>query len=174
MNVGQLMTRNVTTSLPDVPADDIGQLVIDTGFYGIPIVDEAGILLGLVSLGDMLARETRPLGALSSLSDQNSYQMMEDYRHRYGRTKGLTARDIMRKKIPILKENDSIVRACELLTNATLSIACVVDEGKLLGVISRSDLLRHLLKKKSDSLKAKSENSQKESADSEPQNDGEN
>src|SRR5207249_11457388 len=56
MQAKELMTLEVVTAAPDMPASEIARLMSKHGISGLPIVDSSGALLGMVSEGDLIGR----------------------------------------------------------------------------------------------------------------------
>ena len=57
MNAGDIMTTNVVTVGPQTPVAEIITQLLRLGISAVPVVDEHGAVLGLVSEGDLLRRE---------------------------------------------------------------------------------------------------------------------
>ena len=55
MTLRDVMTTSVLTVLPDTPLKDVARLLIDGDVSGVPVVDEGGAVLGVVSEGDVPA-----------------------------------------------------------------------------------------------------------------------
>ena len=60
MTVRDVMTTAVLTVRRDMPLKDVARLLIDGGIAGAPVVDEAGVVCGVISEGDFLVKEQGP------------------------------------------------------------------------------------------------------------------
>src|SRR4029453_9781643 len=59
MNASDVMTKNVISVGPETPTRAVAKLLPDKGISAIPVVDEAGVALGMVSEGDLIRREIK-------------------------------------------------------------------------------------------------------------------
>ena len=129
--VGSVMTGEVTTVGPDMPFKAVAVLLALWNISGAPVVDEDGLVLGVVSQGDLLEREV-PHGLLEPGSRQA--------RRKAGA--GFVA-DLMTSPAVTVRADDDVKVAAKLLEGQHFHRLPVVDEeGRLVGVVSRSDLLR--------------------------------
>ena len=144
MLVRELMTAGVATVSPDTPVGTIVHLLADRGISGVPVVDEGGALLGIVTEGDLLHRlaladEPRHGWFRALFDDQDRAA------ERYARAFGATARDVMTAELLTVAEDATAGRAARLLEEHNVRRLPVLRDGRLVGVVSRSDLLRALL-----------------------------
>ncbi len=108
------------------------------------MVDGAGFFLGMVTEGGLIrrlaAKEDAPkswvLGLFASAAEQAA---------RFARTHGQRARDIMTTDIASVTEDASIEHVAKIIEEKQIRRVPVLRDGKLVGVVSRSDLIRALL-----------------------------
>ncbi|WP_233611692.1 CBS domain-containing protein [Amycolatopsis sp. WAC 01376] len=98
----------------------------------IPIVDEAGVPVGVVSESDLLARFRHPRA--SFISGRHS-------RAELRKANGLLAKDLMTAPVLTVGGGESVDTAAALLARKQVRRLFVVEDGKLTGVVSRRDLL---------------------------------
>ena len=122
LKIKTIMVANPITVRKDTPIREAMQILIDNGITGLPVVDEEEHLLGIVSEKDMLILlyENRPCGG--------------------------TVADFMTRDVVSFDENDDLVDLCEGLIQASFRRVPILSEGKLVGIVSRTDLIRHILK----------------------------
>ena len=60
LKVRDVMTQEVVTVEPETPLKDVARLMIDYGVSGIPVVDQTGLVVGVVSEADLLVKERGP------------------------------------------------------------------------------------------------------------------
>jgi CBS domain-containing protein len=116
--VREAMTTAVVTARISDPIDTVASLLVERRHRSLPVVDEQQRLVGLVSEADILGRE--PLS---------------------GRTNGRSVGSIMTKDVITLSPDDSISSARLLIAEHGLRMVPVVDGGRVVGVLSRSDLI---------------------------------
>jgi len=133
--VGSVMTTDVTTVGPDTPFKAVAVLLATWNVSGAPVVDDDGLVLGVVSQGDLLEREA-PHGLLKRGSRQAKRKAGAAF-----------VADLMTKPAIVVRADDDVTVAANLLEEHHFHRLPVVDEeGKLVGVVSRSDLLRVFLR----------------------------
>lgn len=108
---GDIMTSPVITVSPDTAAAEIAAKLTRHGINSVPVVDESGVLLGLVSEFDVLAK------------------------------KGGTARDLMSTALITVTPGCPIDDVRHLLIDRRIRGVPVARDGRLVGIVSRGDLL---------------------------------
>jgi len=111
----------------------------------VPVVDAEGMPLGIVTEGDLIRR----------LADQPPGPFAWFLRHfadarplaqRFARAHGATARDVMSTALVSVTEDGSVERVAQLMEAHAIRRVLVIRGGHLLGIISRADLLRAILR----------------------------
>jgi CBS domain-containing protein len=119
------MTKNPFVLKPDTDVFEAIRQFIERKITGVPVVDESGQLVGLFS----------ELDCMKAVATASYFEEMPG---KIG--------DLMTTEFQRVPPTISIVELAELFSQATLRQFPVVDEGKLVGVISRVDVLRALVK----------------------------
>jgi CBS domain-containing protein len=120
MQAHEVMTGDPVTLTADTPAAEIARILLDHAISGVPVVDDRGTLVGMVSQGDLLGRgeadrETRRDWWLALLAEGEA--LHPDFVASL-KNRRLTARDVMFERVPVLREDRPV------------------------GIVSRADLLR--------------------------------
>lgn len=143
-SVRDLMTAEVVTVPPDMPVAALAQLLAGRSISAAPVTDTGGRLLGIVTEADLLRRlagtEDTPLSWLRSLvasADQQATQ--------YARTHGLTAQDIMTTNLVTVGPEATAEQCARLMEQRTVKRLPVVEDERLVGIVSRADLLRAVM-----------------------------
>jgi CBS-domain-containing membrane protein len=141
MTVRDVMTRSVVSVHPTTPIKEVAQLLIDNGISGVPVVDVTGPVLGVVSEADLLIKEQgadairhRPLARFRGESAESRAQLIK--------LGAVTAADAMTAPAITITPARSIHDAAAIMTNRNVNRLPVVDDGQLVGIVSRSDLVR--------------------------------
>lgn len=144
MRASDIMTTSVATVPPETPISAIAALFADRGISGAPVVDAEGHLQGIVTEGDLMrslaAAEDKPRHWLRSLFGASLQQA-----EHYARTHGRRARDVMTTRVTTISENDTAEHIASLMEQRNIRRVPVVRDGKLVGVVSRADLMRAIL-----------------------------
>ena len=145
--VGSVMTRNVVTARPDTSFKDLVATLTDQRVSALPVVDDEGHVVGIVSEGDLLHRLDLPadsphgrlLGRLSS-------------RHRPAPAGPLgdIATGLMTRPVVTIGSDATVGSAARLLEKHGVKRLPVVDDGRLVGIVSRRDLLSTYLRADDD------------------------
>lgn len=138
-----VMTREVCTVGPDTNVVEIAKLLLSRRISGVPVVDPKGKLLGVVSEGDLMRRaetgtERRRSWWLELLTENR------DLAHDYVKSHGLTAKDVMTPSVVTIGEDAELTEIASVLERNRIKRVPVMQGGKLVGIISRSNLLQAL------------------------------
>ncbi len=142
MLVRHVMTHDVVTATPGTSVGELVKLMLAHDISGVPIVDDDGRVLGVVSEADLVARTgfSAPRHRLLSLFDE----VVSSYHNRWRqKAEGLRADEIM--TVPAFTaDRDETLRdvAARMVTMAIKRLPVVDEDGRLVGIISQRDLLR--------------------------------
>jgi CBS domain-containing protein len=144
MKAHELMTREVISARPDMPARQIARLLLDNGISAVPVVDETGTPIGIVSEGDLIGRneedrEARRDWWLALLAEGET--LNADFVASLG-TKERVARDLMAGPVVTVDENTDAAEIARLLHSYHIKRVPVLRDGHIVGIVSRADLLR--------------------------------
>ena len=141
MTVRDAMTRSVLSVPLVTPLREVAQLLIDNGISGVPVVDVDGTVLGVVSEADLLVKEQgpgaihhRPLARLLGESRESRAQLVK--------AGAITAAQLMTSPAVTITSGRPIHEAAAIMTARRVNRLPVVDDGRLVGIISRADLVR--------------------------------
>ncbi len=144
MQAKDVMTTPVVTVKPETTISEIARLLLERGISAVPVVDENERLLGIVSEGDLMRRpesgtQRRPSWWLALFSDSR-----EEARE-YVKSHGLHARDVMTRDVITVGEDASLQQIAALLEKHRIKRVPVVRDGKVVGIVSRANLLQALV-----------------------------
>lgn len=144
MQVKDVMSRGVLTVAPETPIQEVAAQLSEAHVSGAPVVAADGSVLGVVTESDLahrLAAKAAPAPSwLKSLFSAAPAEALD-----YAKTRGRTARDIMTAPLKSVSEETSIEEAAQLLESLNIRRLPVLRDGRLVGMLSRADLLRALL-----------------------------
>jgi CBS domain-containing protein len=140
--VDSVMTAEVVTVRPSTPFRDLVRLLERHRISALPVVDDAGRPVGIVSEADLLVKEGYPHGA----QDAGLVDGVR-YRRRLSKALGATAAEVMAAPVLTVAVGASVVDAARLMVREGVKRLPVVDEeGKLAGIVTRADLLKVFLR----------------------------
>ena len=145
MFAADVMTHDVVTVNTDTTVKEIAEILLAKGISAVPVVDAAGALVGIVSEGDLIHRvenetERRRSWWLELFADRE--RMAQDFIKSHARKAG----DVMTRQVVTVKPEMPLGEVSTLLEKHRIKRVPVVDGGKLVGIISRANLLRALVR----------------------------
>ena len=145
MRAIDVMTPNVVTVDPETSVQALAALLSEKGISGAPVVDAGGRMIGIVSEGDLLHRAE--LGT-ERRSERRSAWWLEHFAsglaRDYVKSHGRTARDIMTRDVVTVTEDTDLADVATLLETKRIKRVPVVRDGKVVGIVSRANLVRAL------------------------------
>ncbi len=156
MKASDVMTSTVVAAGPDTPVREIARLLLEKGISAVPVVDGGGAPLGMVSEGDLIgrsdaAREARRDWWLALLAEGEA---LSDEFLAHAGSKERTARDIMSAPLVTVGEATEVAEIARLLAAYHIKRVPVVRDGRIVGIVSRADLLRALAAEEADAAAA--------------------
>ncbi len=134
--VGDAMTRQVLTVHPDTPFKQIAELLVGQGIDAVPVVDTSGQVVGIVSGSDLTCHEeTGP--TLGQLLTHGRTTLTHARKAR-----GRTARELMSSPVRSTTPDAGVCDALAVMNRAGVGRLVVMEGGRLVGILARSDLLR--------------------------------
>ena len=140
-----IMTTNVVTVASELPVEDVAKLLLTRNISGAPVVDSAGRMVGILSEGDLIHRgegEGRRSWWLSLLTSD------ADRAREYVKTHGHRAEDVMTKDVATVAEDTPAGEIARLLEKRRIKRVPVLRDGKVVGIVSRANLLHGLAARK--------------------------
>jgi CBS domain-containing protein len=141
MTVRDAMTRSVVTVPLVAPLRDVAQVLIDNRVSGVPVVDVDGTVLGVVSEADLLIKEQGP-GAIHHRPLARFLGESKAVRAQLVKQEAITAAEAMTSPAITISSGRRIHEAAAMMTARRVNRLPVVDNGRLVGIISRADLVR--------------------------------
>jgi CBS domain-containing protein len=146
MRAADVMTPNVVTVDPEMSVQKLAALLSERGISGAPVVDSAGSMIGIVSEGDLLHRAE--LGTEKRDERRKRSWWLEHYAagaaQDYVKSHGRTVNDIMSHDVISVTDDASLADVAMLLETRRIKRVPVTRDGKLVGIISRANLVRAL------------------------------
>lgn len=141
MNAADVMTPDVVTVHPDTPVPELVKLLLARGISGAPVVDKDGVLVGVVTEGDLLRRAElgteRRRGSWVAFFTGTAVLARE-----YLRSHGLVVSDVMTPEAAAVAPDATLADIADLMETRRIRRVPVVKDGHLVGIISRANLLR--------------------------------
>jgi CBS domain-containing protein len=137
MRVLDVMTTEVVTVTPDDGLKAAARIMIEKGISGLPVVDADGRLAGIITEADFVKQEAG--------RSQQRYRRLLDalFGEREARPMGETVADAMTRHPVVVDKEARIAEAArEMADRGIKRLPVVDDDGRLLGIISRADIMK--------------------------------
>lgn len=147
MKVKDIMQTRVITIPKTMEIKDIARTLYEENISGVPVVDADGEIIGIVSEGDLLHKETNPRipEAVGILGTLIYYRGIKQYESDFKKLMALEASEIMTSYVQTIDAESSIEEAAEVMVNHKVKRLPVMQEGKIVGIISRMDIIKTLM-----------------------------
>ncbi|MFY9313964.1 MAG: CBS domain-containing protein [Burkholderiales bacterium] len=141
MKAADIMAKEVVAVRPEDSTREVALLMVERRISGVPVVDAEGRVLGVVSEGDFLRRPELDTDRPSS--GWLSFFLSEEDRARgFVKSHGLKARDVMTRPAVCVAPEAPLAEVVRLMERGKVKRLPVVADGKLVGIVTRADLLR--------------------------------
>lgn len=136
MQADDVMTTEVVTIAEDATVSDAAKLMLEGRVSALPVLNSQGRLVGIVSEGDLIRRARSATGRSWWLS------LVADPTAKFIRDQGTRVGDVMTQTVVSVSEGTSLSEIARLLEANNIKRVPVVEEGQLVGLVSRADILR--------------------------------
>ncbi|MBW8036026.1 MAG: CBS domain-containing protein [Planctomycetes bacterium] len=116
-----IMTTNVIAVKRDTPIGRAIEILVDKDVTGLPVINDDMTLAGMITEKDVLR-------LISDLEDDSA-----------------KVEDFMSKDVVSFDQDEDIIAICECLVNANFRRVPILSEGKLVGIVSRRDIVKYIL-----------------------------
>ncbi len=146
LNAATIMTRDVVTTRPDNSVATVAKLLSDHEISAVPVCNDQGRLLGMLSEGDLM----RPFGKENALKRAWWLNLLAEGTDLapvfldYIRLDSRRAHDLMVTPVITAPEDASVPELADLLARHRIKRVPIVREGRLVGIVSRADVVRAL------------------------------
>jgi CBS domain-containing protein len=141
VKVREVMATDVVSVAPETPFKDVVEQLVRSDVSGLPVVDDRGEVVGIVTEADLVAKQAFRHGrprALAVMAD-----ILSAREHHWGsKAAGWTAADVMTTDVVTCRSDEDVRTAARRLLQLGVKRMPVVDDRELVGIVSRQDLLR--------------------------------
>ncbi len=128
IGIEHVMKTNVVTVEKGTPIAEAVRKLVEHDFTGLPVVDDKNRVVGILSEKDVLALSLRRIEGADDSVD-----------------KGLRVDDFMTRDVVCIEATDSFASLCSCLMKNEFRRVPIVTKGKLVGIVSRRDIILHIL-----------------------------
>ena len=139
-----VMTRDVITVGPRTTVEELARLLIEHHISGVPVVDDAGELVGIVTEHDLINREKRlHIPTVVQIFDafiylESSKRFEDDLKKMVGTKVG----DICNPQVVTVGEDTTLTEIATIMTEKDIHLLPVMSGKKLVGIVGKEDVLK--------------------------------
>lgn len=147
LNASDIMTTDVITVKKDTSLKDLAKLLYENHINGVPVVDEDGLLIGIICESDLIRKDKKlHIPTVVAIFDWVLYlespKKIEKEIQRINATK---VEDLYTKKVVTVDEKTPIDEIATIMEQKKIYTIPVMDGDRLVGVVGKADLLRSLI-----------------------------
>ncbi len=147
MKVTEIMTKPVIVVKSDVTLEEVARKMLDNNIGGLPVIDESGELIGMVTESDFSAKEHAiPFSRIYAPQLFGEWMSSEGVEKAYEAARKIKVSEIMSAPVVVVKEDDNIAQAVKQMLERRVHRVPVVRDNKPVGILSRHDLLKMVVK----------------------------
>lgn len=139
MRVKELMTSPVVCVSPGTPLKQVASILVERGISGVPVVEDDGWLVGIVSEADLVRLETSEDPRRHILPAQEPPPKVR-----------MRAGEVMTRDVIALPEDADAAEAARLMVERRVKRIPIVSGARVVGILSRRDLLRTMVREDSE------------------------
>lgn len=144
MKVKDVMTKKVLTVRSDQTLIEAARILVKYNISGAPVLDKKGNMVGILSEKDLFHALYPDVKDI--LRDIRLWLGEEKIKHRVAAKRDVSVVQLMSKKVIIVSEDDEVLKVGSIMLEDRIHRLPVVKNKKLVGIVSRPDIFRKLLK----------------------------
>ncbi len=139
-----IMTKDVVTVKPDTSIGDLASLLVKNEISGVPVVDDAGALYGIVTENDLIRQNKRlHIPTVVSFLDAAIYlESSRKFSEEVQRVTATKVADICARKVISIEEGTTLTDIATLMSEKKVHLLPVLKAGKVVGIVGKRDIVR--------------------------------
>ena len=147
MKISEIMTKKVITSQATTPIKEVAQNIIDNNITGMPVV-KGDEVVGIITEADLIMQKAK-LHMPMYIQLLDSFLYLEDTKEideDLHKMLGLTAEEVMTREVVTMDADDTVENLATLIEEQHINPIPVIKNNKLVGIVSRSDIVKLLVR----------------------------
>jgi CBS domain-containing protein len=137
------MTKNVVSCKQTQTVEEAAALMSEKGFSVVPVVDDAGLLVGILTESDFISKEVNVPHAMASVKQLLGVTHYEgNIEAIYASAKKRKLEEVMTKNPKVISPDSTLDSVVGFMEDENLKRLIVVENQKVVGIVTRKDLLR--------------------------------
>lgn len=145
-----IMTSNVITVGPEDTVEEVVKVLLDNKISGVPVINKDKEVIGIVSEGDLLVKnqKLRPPAFIQILGGVIYLDDPEDFKEDLRKAFAYKVEDIMTVIPATVEEDTPVEEIAATMAEEGINRVPVVKDGKLVGIVTRADIIKSMARKK--------------------------
>lgn len=147
VKVKDIMSTDVVSVGRDTTIEEVARILVHNGMTSAPVVDDHNQIIGIVSEKDLIYKDIDP-SVPSATEYLGGIIFLNGLEHYHEALKKLTAtrvEQMMTREVITVKPDDTIKELGRMLVDAGINSIPVTEKGKLVGIVSSTDIVKTLL-----------------------------
>ena len=145
LKVKDIMSRDVETLAPDTSVEEAAKTLSETGISGLPVVKD-GKLVGIVSESDLIVKDKKLhfpdyINVIGGIIYLESYKK---FREEFKKFIAVEVKDLMTEDVITISPEATVEDAATLMSDKDVNRLPVVEGDKLVGIVTRGDIVKDL------------------------------
>ncbi|MFV0438500.1 MAG: CBS domain-containing protein [Desulfopila sp.] len=142
-----IMTREVITVSPSTSVKALARVLTEHNISGVPVVDEHGAVIGVVTESDLIYQNKKiHIPTVVSILDAVFYlERPDSVEKEIHKIAGSTVADIYNTEITTVALDTTVDELATIMSEQSVHTLPVLDEGKLVGIIGKKDIIRSII-----------------------------
>ena len=147
LKVKDIMTKELITVSPETEIVHATKLLLENRINGVPVTDETGKLMGILCQSDMIAQQKKlPVPSFFTfLNGLITLTSMKQFEKQVQKIAATTVAQAMTPNPVAVRPDTDIGAVAALMVDNNFHTIPVVDEGELVGIVGKEDILRTLI-----------------------------
>jgi len=147
LKVKDIMTKEVITVSPEAEIVYATKLLLENRINGVPVTNETGKLVGIICQSDLIAQQKKlPVPSFFSFLDGLiTLTSMKQFEKEVQKIAAITVAQAMTPNPVTVRPDTDIEAVAALMVDNNFHTIPVVDEGELVGIVGKEDILRTLI-----------------------------
>ena len=148
MKAREIMETNVITIKRETTIEEIAHVLTDNNISGVPVVDDNNKVIGMVTEKDLLYKDIEPRfpAVVELLGGLIFVKGVRHYNEELRKLVATKAEDIMTKGVISINGDAEVEKIAEIMVEKDINRIPVVEDGKIIGIISRADIVKYIAK----------------------------
>ncbi|MBZ0146449.1 MAG: CBS domain-containing protein [Pseudorhodoplanes sp.] len=143
MKARDVMSSPVIAVGPDFAIVDVAKLFLDRNISGAPVVDDDGVVVGIIAEGDLIFRSE--IGTERPHPDWFRQMAREEFlATEYVKAQARLVKDVMQRRVITASPEATLNEICALMENNSIKRVLIISDGDVVGIVTRSNILQAL------------------------------